>query len=238
MVKHGMNVLREAIQFLNPGQLPVIALDAPLYALAKFVQWHWPHTHGEDQYVVMFGGLHVEMAVWKTLGDYLEASGWTTALTQAGIASSGTANSFLTASHLTKTRHAHQVSALALAKMQRDAHQEAVGETPSNDEGFEAWRRDMAARSPTFHYWDTILRLEILGLIFVRAHREQDFPLYVETLKALVPWFFALDHQNYARWLPVHIRDMESLPPQFNTNSKSTATGSFRKQPRVLHYTH
>lgn len=80
----------------------------------------------------------------------------------------------------------------------------------------------MAARSPTFHYWDTILRLEILGLIFVRAHREQDFPLYVETLKALVPWFFALDHQNYARWLPVHIRDMESLPPavqqQFEVN--------------------
>lgn len=144
MVKHGMNVLYEAIQFLNPGQLPVIALDAPLYALAKFVQWHWPHTHGEDQYVVMFGDLHVEMAVWKTLGDYLEASGWTTTLTQAGIASSGTANSILTASHLTKTRHTHEVSTLALAKMQRDAHQEAVGETPSNDEGFEAWRRDMA----------------------------------------------------------------------------------------------
>ena len=65
MVKHGMKVLHEAIQFLNPGQLPVIALDAPLYALAKFVQWHWQHTHDEDQYVVMFGGLHVEMAVWK-----------------------------------------------------------------------------------------------------------------------------------------------------------------------------
>ena len=54
--------------------------------------------------------------------------------------------------------------------------------------------------------------METLGLIFVRAHREQDFPLYVESLKALVPWFFALDHQNYARWIPVHIRDMESLP--------------------------
>ena len=48
--------------------------------------------------------------------------------------------------------------------------------------------------------------------MFVRSHREQDFPLYVEFLKALVPWFFALDHHNYARWIPVHIRDMESLP--------------------------
>ena len=45
-------------------------------------------------------------------GDYLEGSGWTTALTQANVASSGTADSFLSASHLTRTRHGHQVSLL------------------------------------------------------------------------------------------------------------------------------
>jgi len=33
-------------------------------------------------------------------------------------------------------------------------------------------------------------------------------------LKALTPWFFALDHYNYARWIPAHIRDMENLPTQ------------------------
>ena len=53
----------------------------------------------------------------------------------------------------------------------------------------------------------------VLGLIFIRSHREGNFHLYVESLKALVPWFFALDHHNYARWIPIHIRDMESLPP-------------------------
>lgn len=39
MIKHGMNVLRDAIHFLNPGQVPVIAMDAPLFALAKLTQW-------------------------------------------------------------------------------------------------------------------------------------------------------------------------------------------------------
>ena len=24
-------------------------------------------------------------------------------------------------------------------------------------------------------------------------------------------WFFALDHYNYSRWIPVHIRDMTTL---------------------------
>ena len=45
----------------------------------------------------------IEMALWNTLGDFLEDSGWTTALCEAEVASSGTADSFLRASHLTKT---------------------------------------------------------------------------------------------------------------------------------------
>ena len=36
--------------------------------------------------------------------------------------------------------------------------------------------------------------------------------MYVEVLKELTPLFFALDHINYARWTPIHIRDMKSLP--------------------------
>ena len=70
----------------------------------------------------------------------------------------------------------------------------------------------MIAKSPTFMFWDLILRYETLILIFVRAHRERNFHLYVNVLEELALLFFALDHVNYARWLPVHIRDMKSLP--------------------------
>ena len=58
MIKHGMDIQRKAIDYLNPGQIPVPMFDQPLYALAKFVQWKWPLTHGEKTYVVMLGGLH------------------------------------------------------------------------------------------------------------------------------------------------------------------------------------
>ena len=66
--------------------MPVIAFDEPLYALTKFTQWNWQDTHGEGKFIAMFGGLHIEMAMWKTYGDYLEGSGWTNAFTQTGIA--------------------------------------------------------------------------------------------------------------------------------------------------------
>ena len=49
-------------------------------------------------------------------------------------------------------------------------------------------------------------------LLVIRAQRQRNFSLYVEALEELIPLFFALDHINYARWTPIHIRDMKSLP--------------------------
>ena len=70
----------------------------------------------------------------------------------------------------------------------------------------------MIKKSPTFLYWDLILKIEVLVLIFIRAHREKNFLLYIEALDALMFMFFAVDHWNYSRWVSVHIRDMKSLP--------------------------
>ena len=104
MIKHGMNVQKIATEHLNPGQIPVTTVDQPLFAIAKFIQWTWPETHGETRHVVMLGGLHTEMALWSTLGDILDGSGWTAALKESEVVSSGVANSLLKSSHLTRTR--------------------------------------------------------------------------------------------------------------------------------------
>ena len=109
-----MNIVNKSVQVLNPGQISVIACDQPLYAIAKRIQWHWPETHGESKFIIMLGGLHVEAATLRALGDWLGGSGWTSAIVQANIASPGTAESFLKASHISRTRHAHEVTASSL----------------------------------------------------------------------------------------------------------------------------
>ena len=53
MIKHGMDVVRQATTFLNPGQVPIITVDQPLFALVKMVQWKWPTSHGEQAFVAM-----------------------------------------------------------------------------------------------------------------------------------------------------------------------------------------
>ena len=55
------------------------------------------------------------------------------------------------------------------------------------------------------------MQMELKVPAFVKAHSENNFALYVEALGS-APWSFALDHTNYARWLPIHIRDMKCLP--------------------------
>ena len=216
MIRHSMDIVKAAVQHVNPGQIPVLAADQPLYALAKEVQWTWPATYGEDHFVIMFGGLHIEMAMLKLLGDWLEDSGWTNTLVQADIASSGTANSFIHASHVTKTRHAHQLTAASLYTLLQQAYSEDCTPNDSNamqpdSPPFEEWCIQRAKASVHFDYWLKTLSLELLLLRYIRSLREGNFQLYVESLTQIMPWVFALDHTHYSRWLSVHIRDMMTL---------------------------
>lgn len=98
----------------------------------------------------MFGGLHLEKGLWTAVGEILHSSGWATAFTEAGIASSGRADSFLKCFHITRTRHTHQVNAVALSKLQHLAF-------PGDDKDFPEWKKSMRESLPTFMYWDFIL---------------------------------------------------------------------------------
>ena len=40
----------------------------PLYAIAKRIQWKWPDEYVEKFYVILIGGLHIEMAMLKVIG--------------------------------------------------------------------------------------------------------------------------------------------------------------------------
>ena len=98
MIAHAINVISLAVKHLNPSQIPVVAFDQPLFALAKQIHWSVGGAYGESHVVVMLGGLHIEMAAFKALGKWVLGSGWCEALTNETVTSLGIANSFLIAS--------------------------------------------------------------------------------------------------------------------------------------------
>ena len=53
-VRHVMDMISDAVRLLNPGQVPVITADQPIYATAKQIQWQWPEIYGESHFLIMF----------------------------------------------------------------------------------------------------------------------------------------------------------------------------------------
>lgn len=61
MIKHTMDVVKTATQVVNPGQVPVLAMDQPLFALDKMIQWSLPESHGENKFVIKLGAMYIEL---------------------------------------------------------------------------------------------------------------------------------------------------------------------------------
>ena len=118
---------------------------------------------------------------------------------------------FLKASHITRTRHAHQVTAATLFILQKQAYDAYVEATATPPLEFDAWCLQQQHAIPQCKYWSLTLEFELTVLIFVKCLHFLDFNLYTDSLTQLVPWLSALNHTNYARYLPVHIRDMLGL---------------------------
>ncbi len=143
--------------------------------------------------------------------------------------SAGVAESFLKSSHISRTRHAHQVTACTLFILLKKAYHDYVCNNPEEDPpiSFETWYTQRKTECPQFLYWFTCLELELLVFSFVRSLRTGNFDLYVNTLTKLTPWFFSLNHTNYARWMPVHVRDMCSLSVTHPDVAREFRNGKF-----------
>ena len=188
VICHAMDVPQQAVHHLNPGQVPVLTLDQPLHTIAKQIQWNWSSGYGEDKFVILLGGLHLEMASLATIGDLLDGSGWTHALALTNIATPGTAESFLKTTHVTRTRHAHQVTASALSILLHTVY-DAYSCEESEPKWFDKWCVNRVEVSPQFQYWLIIMRLEQLILVYVISLRDSKCSLYVAVLTKLAPFF-------------------------------------------------
>ena len=226
MVRHGFDVIRRTTKFLNPQQIPVMEVDQPLFAIAKQNQWLFPDEYGEDFFVVLLDGLHLEKAALKMIGHLLKGTGWVEVISiVANVFTSGRAESFLDCTHITRTRYSHQVTAAALKILLLRAFKNAQSSSTIKE-----WSQNREQQSQQFKFWTLILQLQLTVLCLIRGFRERNLNLYIESMKTVVPWFFALNHSHYQRWLPVHIKDMLELKDRHPSIYKEFANGCFTGQ--------
>ena len=66
----------------------------------------------------MFCGLHLEQVSLRLIGNELKNSEWSQVLVQADFFASNVADNLLSASHINKTRRAHEITFLILCSRQ------------------------------------------------------------------------------------------------------------------------
>ncbi|KAJ8873240.1 hypothetical protein PR048_026874 [Dryococelus australis] len=175
---HTMNVVKAVVEQLNPGQIPVLEADAPLYAILKKIQF--------------------------TMAD-----------------------SVLKASHIKRSRYAPQLTAAAIHILRQLAYQEHKENDTDLILSLSDWHTKMRAEQPMLQYWDIVLKTELCILTLLQSIRETNFQLCVNSLIRLAPWFFRLDHTNYARWLTVHIQYLICIEDKHLDIAQAFQTGGF-----------
>ena len=216
---HTMKLNTKAVKALNPDQTPVDVSDCPVFALTKEAIYRFPEQF--TNYFAMFGGLHIEQCLLVTHGQLLENSGLKEILEACSLATIGV-GAVVDVNQIKRARYCLEVVLCALYRKLADA----VRKEGSDLEPLH-WLKERSSSSEMCHYLSLVINLEIDILVFIRSIREGNFCLYVQSLRSLLKWFFALDHYNYSRWLTVHVFDLISLPTTFPDLYQQMLKGSF-----------
>ncbi len=182
----------------------MMAVDWLLHSLPKQVKWTWPDEFGEDKYLIMFGGLYIEMAAFWALGTWLQDSGWVQALVKQNIPP---LKLLILSSHLKKTGHAHEVTVGTLSIVKHKAGDVYVQVSPEVALTFQDWDKKSINSYPHFQYWNITLELELTAQLLIRGQRQKIW-FVLGSSEPACTMVLALGLTNYARWLPLHIRNL------------------------------
>ena len=89
---------------------------------------------------------------------------------------------------------------------------------------------------PVGRLWvNCLIKPTLLDLQLLRAQRDGDFPLQQVSLQAMMPYFFAAGHMNYARYITLYLRNVENLPTNVE-NLPTTAKNDLMEGAHVCRH--
>ena len=77
----------------------------------------------------------------------------------------------------------------------------------------DSWLNQISKQSPLACHWvHNFIKPMFMILSYIRAEREGNFALNLFTYKQMIPYFFAANHHNYARYSVHYLSILETLP--------------------------
>ena len=148
----------------------MLTTDQPFYFICKKIQWNRHADWGKDLFVILMGGLHIEMCVLNIIGHWLEDSGWSYIMAAANITTHGRADAIQKGSETSRDQWAYQIILPVLYQLRKEAYQVHIDETDRPEPmTFEEKCDHKDEIHPQFSYCNKTLKLLILFLQFLKS---------------------------------------------------------------------
>ena len=205
------------------------------------------------------------MAYLAILGKRFKDAGLSNIMIESGLVAEGSINVVMNGKHYDRSIRAHKLVFEALSRLlwmtffdslsdnQYHQYLEVIKniydlyissqfekeEFPSAfiemTKHFDKFINENSVNNATFAFWISYLDMVGLLLKFVRATRTADWDLHLVSIEAMIPWFFAYDRVNYARYLPVYLFEMLNLEVTHPLIHERLLDGDFVAQRQNTH---
>lgn len=215
----------------------VMTVDQALYPLLMELKWSNPEY--SEMLIPRLGGLHIGMNFLKVLGQHMSDSGLQQIWEESGLLGSNSAGKVMDGKSYAKGMRAHKLTWQALWRLllpqliayleTKDAEMASSLSKAVEEEnhdtlitilGSERYHGHLKVFLETkdddvnLKFWWQYLSMVSVLLKFTRAQRDGQWDLYLDALRAMLPYFQRYDHINYARWGPVYLSEMKQLPEE------------------------
>lgn len=218
---------------VGPERRTIITLDLDLYNRALHIQ----QSVDTSNWILRAGALHIVFAALHALGKTVDGSGIDTCAIESGTYTAAALRGIYSGKAYKRGVEYHITNSLAIMMMKFDAISTEISPGPLHAQ-CDALKTALHQRSPDMIkvYKDLessyiqnikpheenctgelaqflmlyLQQVESL-LQFISAARSGDWELYLAALENLVKYFFTHDLLNYARLMPVHLAQMNSL---------------------------
>ena len=252
-------ILSRSIEIADKLELKeiVLVMDQAIYSKAQEIRWM--NTTFMERLVLRMGEFHTAMAYLSCIGKRFKDAGFQDVIVEAEVVAAGSLEGVISGHHYNRSMRIHKLMCEALQRLRwqayldilsaedREAAMEIAADLqrafPGEDfdnlvmsekylrvkRGYDSFIKNNTTNK-TFHFWSTYISMVEDLLLFIRGTREANWSLHLSSVRSILPWFFAYDGINYARYLSTYWMEMSCLQDTHPNIHHQLQSGDFVAQ--------
>lgn len=237
-LKTAYEVLSRGCEIKDRLQLNAVVCVFDQAFYAKAMEVYWKHKELFVGLVLMMGGFHLLLMLLGVIGSRFGDAGLRELAVQSDVLAEGSVDKALNGKQYNRAVRLHKcvyealmrlllkefessgqsLPVLNLEQLKLELNQEEFERVMNSSEfrqfadQFHAYLQRMKENGSSLgKFWLSYLELCELMLNLIYASRTGSWELYLSCIEEVIPWAFAYDRQNYARYLIPFLDDMRHL---------------------------